>query len=78
MKSFVNVAVVGLSGFVLVKFLAVPALGLIVGLVMLTAKIALVCAVGYFVWSMFFKSTDEVEIGAVDEKIEEVEVLVEE
>ena len=69
MKSFVNVAAVGLSGLVLVKFLAMPALGLIVGLVMLTVKIALVCVVGYFVWSMFFKATDEVEIGAVDEKI---------
>ena len=78
MKSFVKVAAVGFSGLVLVKFLAMPVLGLMLGLVMLTVKIALVGAVGYFVWSMFFKPKDEVETGEVDEEIEEVEVIVEE
>jgi hypothetical protein len=68
MKSFFKVAAVGFSGFVLVKFLAIPVLGLIVDFVMLTVKLALVCAVGYFVWSTFFKPRDEVEIGEADEK----------
>ena len=62
----------------LAKFLAMPVLGLIVGLVMLKVKLALVCAVGYFAWSTFFKPKDEVEIGYADEKSEEGEVIVEE
>ena len=58
MKTFATFTVAGVAGLVLLKLLAtvlLPALGILFGLVALTMKLALVAAVGYFVYSMIRK-----------------------
>lgn len=60
MKAFAALTVAGVAGLVLLKVLAavlLPVLGLVVGLVMLSLKVALIMAVGFFVFSMLRKST---------------------
>ena len=62
MKTFAALTVAGVAGLVLLKLLAavlLPALGLLLGLVALTMKLALVAAVGYFVYSMIRKSRNK-------------------
>ena len=58
MKTFATFTVAGVAGLVLLKLLAavlLPALGVLFGLVALTMKLALVAAIGYFVYSMVRK-----------------------
>lgn len=58
MKAFATFTVAGVAGLVLLKLLAtilLPALGILFGLVALTMKLALVAAIGYFVYSMIRK-----------------------
>lgn len=81
MKSFVRVAAVGLSGVVLFKVgtaLISPLLGMFLGLLMLTVKLALAAAVIYFVYSLIRPREDEPEVTEVEIEVEEVEVVVEE
>jgi hypothetical protein len=62
MKGFAALTVAGVAGLILFKVLAalvLPALALLFGLVALTVKVALVAAVGFFVYSMLRKSTEE-------------------
>lgn len=86
MKSFVKVAAVGLSGLVAFKIataLVMPLLGMLMFLILLTVKIALVVAIGYFVYSLLCKKRDGVEVHDVDEDgsayeaAEEVEIEIE-
>ncbi|MCA1791919.1 MAG: hypothetical protein LC667_19355 [Thioalkalivibrio sp.] len=61
MKGFAALTVAGVAGLILFKFLAalvLPALALLLGLVVLTVKVALVAAVGFFVYSMVRKSAE--------------------
>ena len=62
MKAFATFTVAGVAGLVLLKLLAtvlLPALGLLFGLVALTMKLALVAAIGYFVYSMIRKGRNK-------------------
>ncbi|MEX0837141.1 MAG: hypothetical protein WD101_02325 [Gemmatimonadota bacterium] len=55
MKTFAALTVAGVAGFVVLKLLAallLPMLGLLFGLVALAMKLALVAALGFFVYSM--------------------------
>lgn len=70
MKPFVRLAVVGVSGVVLFKLFAtilIPLLGVMLGIFMLTLKIALIAAVGFFIYSLFFKKDDADERAIVVE-----------
>ena len=74
MKSFVRLAVVGVSGVVLFKLFATilgPLLVLMLGLFMLTLKVALVAAVGFFIYSVFFKKDEKDELEIVVEAEED-------
>jgi uncharacterized protein involved in cysteine biosynthesis len=58
MKSFAALTVAGVAGLVLLKILAavlLPVLGIVVGMVALTMKVALMAAIGFFVYSMVRK-----------------------
>lgn len=58
MKTFATLTVAGVAGLVLFKLLMtllLPVLGLLFGLVALTMKLALVAALGFFVYSMIKK-----------------------
>jgi hypothetical protein len=58
MKTFATVAVAGVAGVVLFKLLSAlvfPLLGLFVGLLAMTVKLALIAAVIFFVYSMIKK-----------------------
>ena len=70
MKSFTRVALIGASGIVLFKLFTTvlfPVMALIIGLVTATVKLALVAAVVYFVWTLFWdRNAKEAEI-VVDE-----------
>ena len=58
MKSFAKLAVAGISGVVLFKLFATilfPLLGLMLGLIALTVKLALIAAVVFFIYSIFKK-----------------------
>ena len=79
MKSFAKLTVAGITGVVLLKMFATvlfPVLGMLLGLIAMTAKLALIAAVIFFVYSMLRKRTDgndnEVEVGEIE--VEEVEV----
>ena len=78
MKSFAKFTVAGITGVVLLKMFATvlfPVLGMLFGLIAMTAKLALIAAVVFFVYSMFKKRKDdenEVEVGEIE--VEEVEV----
>lgn len=55
MKTFAALTVAGVAGLVLFKLLAallLPILGLLFGLVALTMKLALIAALGFFVYSV--------------------------
>lgn len=55
MKTFAALTVAGVAGLVVLKLLAallLPMLGLLFGLVALTMKLALIAALGFFVYSM--------------------------
>ncbi len=55
MKTFAALTMAGVAGLVILKLLAallLPILGLLFGLVALTMKLALVAALGFFVYSM--------------------------
>ena len=87
MKSFVRVAAVGVTGVVLFKVgtaLISPLLGMFLGLLMLTVKLAVAAAVIYFIYSII-KPRDEEEVevevstGAdMDADVEEADVVIEE
>ena len=73
MKSFVKLTVAGLSGVVLFKLFATilfPLLGMMLGLIAMTVKLALIAAVIFFVYSMIKKRSDhgetEVEVGEIE------------
>ena len=58
MKTFATVAVAGVAGVVFFKLLAglvFPILGLFVGLLAMTVKLALIAAVIFFIYSMIKK-----------------------
>jgi hypothetical protein len=81
MKSFVKVAAVGFSGVVFFKFLAMPIVTILIGLVAMTVKFALIAAIGYFLYSLFLKRNEESEDDVdddVEEEIQEAEVVGEE
>jgi hypothetical protein len=64
MKSFVRLAVVGVSGVALFKLFTtifIPLLVMMLGIFALTLKIALIVAVGFFIYSLFFKKDAEDE-----------------
>lgn len=59
MRSFAALTVAGVAGLVLIKLAAavlLPLVGLLIGVAVLTVKIALVAAIGFFVYSMIRKS----------------------
>jgi hypothetical protein len=65
MKSFAKVAIAGFSGVVLFKLFATilfPLLGMMLGLLATTFKLALIAAVVFFVYSMLRKREDDLEI----------------
>jgi hypothetical protein len=65
MKSFAKFAVLGVSSIVLFKLLAtiiLPMLGMLIGLLGLTVKLALLAAIVFFLYSIFRKKREEVEI----------------
>lgn len=62
MKTFAALTVAGVAGLVILKLLAallLPMLGLLFGLVALTMKLALVAALGFFVYSMIKKGRNK-------------------
>jgi len=62
MKTFATVSVAGVLGLMLLKLVwavAVPALGLFVGLLALTVKLALWAAVIWFLLSLFRRRKEE-------------------
>ncbi len=66
MKSFAKIAVLGVSSIVLFKLLAsifLPVLGLALGLLALTVKLAMIAAVVFFLYSIFCKPRRDVEVG---------------
>lgn len=66
MKSFAKFAVLGVSSIVLFKLLAsifLPVLGLALGLLALTVKLAMIAAVVFFLYSIFRKPRRDVEVG---------------
>lgn len=80
MRSFVRLAVVGASGVVLLKLITtvfVPALGMIIGLLMLTVKVALIAAIVFFVYSLLRPRRREEEAGTTTREEEELEIVVE-
>jgi hypothetical protein len=61
-KAFAALTMAGVAGLVLIKiFVAVllPVLGLLVGIVALTVKVALVAAIGFFVYSVVRKNAQK-------------------
>jgi hypothetical protein len=61
MKTFATLTVSGVLGIVLFKLLAgmlFPLLGVVVGLLLLTVKIAIFAAIGFFIYSMIRKRKD--------------------
>jgi len=58
MKTFAALTVAGVAAFALLKMLIpliLPLFGLVLGMVLLVAKITLLVAVGFFVYSMIRK-----------------------
>lgn len=80
MKSFAKLAVAGISGVVLLKLFATiifPLLGIMLGLIGLTVKLALIAAVIFFLYGMIKKRDEPQENGdgeiVVEVEVEEVE-----
>lgn len=62
MKTFAALTVAGVAGLVVLKLFAallLPVLGLFFGLVALTMKLALIAALGFFVYSMIKKGRNK-------------------
>jgi hypothetical protein len=62
MRTFAALTVAGVGGMVLLKLLATvvfPLLGVLVGLLFMTVKLALMAAVIYFVYTIIRKKMDE-------------------
>ncbi len=62
MKTFAALTVAGVASLVILKLVAallLPVLGLLFGLVALTVKLALIAALGFFVYSLFKKSRNK-------------------
>ena len=81
MKSFARVAVFGVASVALFKLftaLFIPLLGMMIGLIALTMKVAIIAAVAYFIWSFFKKSSESDEDAGVREMEEKIEIVVEE
>jgi hypothetical protein len=55
MKTFAALTVTGVAGILLFKLLVLPLIGLFMGLLVLTVKLALVAAVVFFIYSMIKK-----------------------
>lgn len=73
MKSLGKVALVGLSGVVFFKVgtaLVFPMFGMLLFLLGLTLKVAAIVAIGYFVYNMLNKRTDDVEVHDIYEEVE--------
>ena len=65
MRSLAPVALVAISGVILWKLFAtlfLPFLGVMVGLIATTAKLALIVAVIFFIYSMIRKRREEAEL----------------
>lgn len=65
MRSFAKFAVLGVSSIVLFKLLAtiiLPMLGMLIGLLGMTVKLALLAAIVFFLYSIFRKRREEVEV----------------
>lgn len=65
MRSLAPVALVAISGVILWKLFAtllLPFLGVMVGLIATTAKLALVVAVVFFIYAMIKKRREEAEL----------------
>ena len=81
MKSFARVAVFGVASVALFKLftaLFIPLLGMMIGLIALTMKVAIVAAIAYFIWSFFKKSPASDEDAEAREMEEKIEIVVEE
>lgn len=62
MKTFAALTVAGVASLVILKLVAallLPVLGLLFGLVALTMKLALIAALGFFVYSLFKKGRNK-------------------
>lgn len=55
MKTFAALTVTGVAGILLFKLLVVPLIGLFMGLLVMTVKLALLAAVIFFIYSMIKK-----------------------
>ncbi|MDP2956933.1 MAG: hypothetical protein Q8N53_10980 [Longimicrobiales bacterium] len=55
MKTFAALTVTGVAGILLFKLLVVPLLGLFLGLLVMTVKLAILAAVIFFIYSMIKK-----------------------
>ncbi|MFQ5538588.1 MAG: hypothetical protein ACE5GJ_14180 [Gemmatimonadota bacterium] len=66
MRTFATITVAGIAGLVLLKLLGVvvlPLLALFLGVIALTVKLAVVAAVGYFVYSLFKRARKDPVVG---------------
>lgn len=75
MKSLAKLTVAGLSGVVLFKLFAtvlIPLLGLFVGLIALTVKVALIAAVVFFLYTVFWKKSGDAEV-EIDIEVDDVQ-----
>lgn len=80
MKSFARLTVVGLSGAVLFKLftsILIPMLGLFLGLIALTVKIALIAAVVFFLYSILTKKSRDIEVEIDVDEVQDVEEVPE-
>ena len=77
MKSFAKLAALGVCGAILFKLFATilfPLLGLMLGLLMLTVKLAVIAAVVFFIWSLVKKPKRDDDLEIVVENNEGSEV----
>ena len=81
MKSFARVAVFGVASVAMLKLFTavfVPILGMMIGLIALTMKVAVVAAIAYFLWSFFKKDSGSEQDAEAREMEEKIEIVVEE
>ncbi len=78
MKSLVKYGAMGFTGIVLFKVVAMPLLGMVMGLLFLTLKFALAAAVVYVVYSFIKGKRDGDDFeDIVDDIVEDVEDIIE-
>jgi hypothetical protein len=80
MRTFAKVAVAGVAGLTFMKLFTsvlIPMLGMMLGLIALTVKLAVIAAVVFFIWSLVRPPRDEAE-GEASEMDEKIEIVVEE